>query len=98
MTWLRRNGYYYRSERDGDTVRSVYVGNGPMAEILLQLDAERHAEEAARRQEHEELDAEDAEMAAFSQDTTTLARAALYAAGGYRHHQGEWRKRRAESS
>ncbi len=95
MTWLRRNGYYYRSERDGDTVRSVYVGNGPMAEIFLQLDAERHAEEAAQRQERAEMDAEDAEMDAFSQDITTLARAALYAAGGYRHHQGEWRKRRA---
>ncbi len=95
MTWRRRDGYYYRSERDGDTVRSVYVGNGPMAEILLQLDAERHAEEAARRQERAAMDAEDAEMAAFSQDITTLARVALYAAGGYRHHQGEWRKRRA---
>ncbi len=95
MTWLRRNGYYYRSERDGDTVRSVYVGNGPMAEIFLQLDAERHAEEAAQRQERAEMDAEDAALAVFSHDITTLARAALYAAGGYRHHQGEWRKRRA---
>ncbi len=45
-----------------------------------------------------EMDAEDAALAVFSHDITTLARAALYAAGGYRHHQGEWRKRRAESS
>ncbi len=68
MTWLRRNGYYYRSERDGDTVRSVYVGNGPMAEIFFQLDAERHAEEAAQRQERAEMDAEDAALAVFSHD------------------------------
>ncbi len=97
MTWLRKDGHYYRSERDGERVRSVHVGKGLMAEIFLQLDAERHAEEAAWRQERAEMDAEDATMAAFAHDVTTLARAAMYAAGGYRHHKGDWRKRREES-
>ena len=97
MTWLRNTGYYYRSERNGGRVRSVYVGKGLMAEIFLQLDAKRHAEEAALRQERAEMDAEDATMAAFAHDVTTLARAAMYAAGGYRHHKGDWRRRREES-
>ncbi len=50
MTWLRRNGFYYRSERVGDTVRSVYVGNGFAAEAQLAYDAQCRAaaaEEAA---------------------------------------------------
>ncbi len=91
MTWLRKDGHYYRSERDGERVRSIHVGKGLMADIVLQLDAERHAEEAAWRQARAELDAEDAEMAAFEKVTTMLARATLYASGGYRHHKGNWR-------
>ena len=68
-----------------------------MAEISLQRDAERHAKEAAWRQERDEMDAEDATMATFARDVATLAKAAMYAAGGHRHHKGEWRNRREES-
>ena len=46
MTWLRRTGYYYRSEREGDTVRSVYVGPDPRAQIFLVLEDECRFEAA----------------------------------------------------
>ncbi len=68
MTWRRRDGYYYRSERDGDTVRSVYIGPDPRAQIFLALEEECRCEaameDAARREARAALDAEDAAMAA----------------------------------
>ncbi len=97
MTWRRRDGYYYRSEREGDTVRSVYIGPAPRAQIFLALEDECRFEAAmeatARREAQAALDAEDAAMAARSQETITLTRAILSLAGYYWHHQGEWRKR-----
>ncbi len=98
MTWLRSNGFYYRSERDWDTVRSIYVGTGFVAEARLEYDAQRQAaaaeEAAAWRQERAEIDAEDAEMTTLAAHITILTRATLYTAGYYRHRQGAWRKRR----
>ena len=40
MGWEDRNGrsYYYRKERTGGRVRSVYVGNSQMAHGLVMLD------------------------------------------------------------
>ncbi len=97
MTWRRRDGYYYRSEREGNTVRSVYIGSDPRAQIFLALEEECRFEATmeadARREAQAALDAEDAEMAARSQETITLTRAILSLAGYYWHHQGEWRKR-----
>jgi hypothetical protein len=37
MPWKTRKGsrYYYRSTRDGDRVRTEYVGSGPAAELAF---------------------------------------------------------------
>ncbi len=43
MGWGERNGksYYNCKERDGDGVRSVYVGVSDTARLIAQLDAMR---------------------------------------------------------
>ncbi len=63
-----------------------------MAEMFALLDVERQAEEAVQRQERADMEAEDKEMATLAHDVTMLARATLYANGGYRHKKGDWRQ------
>ena len=99
MAWQRREGYYYRSERNGSQVRSVYLGCGPVAACIAERDACRKnaaAEtRAAWQRERTAMAAEDAEVAAVDDAIAALARVALYTAGYHQHHFGEWRKRRA---
>ena len=99
MGWEERNGksYYYRKERDGSRVRSVYVGSGEVARLLAQLDhierAERMLErEAARdwREEIASLDAELDELGAVVKDDT----AATLIINGFHRHKREWRRKR----
>ena len=96
MAWQRKDGYYYHSVRDGKKVRSIYMGPACIIEPILQIAAESQGKEDPQSKARAELDGEDAEMATFEKVTTMLARATLYASGGYRHHKGEWRKRREE--
>jgi hypothetical protein len=100
MAWDER-GYYYRSEREGKTVRRTYIGRGYAADVVSQLDAaerrNREAERAARRDEQTEQDALDAPLNELNDLADALARAALTAAG-YHQHKRQWRKRRAQSN
>ncbi|MDQ3258304.1 MAG: hypothetical protein M3R15_31215 [Acidobacteriota bacterium] len=52
MGWETRGGtsYYYRKERDGASVRSVYVGSGETASLITQLE-EMRSEEVAHQRE-----------------------------------------------
>ncbi len=108
MAYESRNGrsYYYRKERRGSTVVSVYCGaaGNPAAELwedITALDAHRRRDEAAERA---------AERASFADAARTppalvelLAEAkrqtaeALEAAGYHQHKRGEWRKRRGSN-
>src|SRR5262245_20111838 len=98
MTWQRHSRYYYRSERQGDRVRSVYLGCDLLAAQLAELDVLHHRQEAearaARRQAQAHAAQADAELAMLDRVLETLAAACLTAAGYHRHHQGPWRKRR----
>ena len=98
MAWQRREGYYYRSERNGSQVRSVYLGCGPMAARIAELDACRKnaaAEtRAAWQRERTAMAAEDREVEAVGDAITALAHAALFRAGYHQHHCGDWRKLR----
>ena len=42
MGWEQRgtNSYYYKKEREGSRVRSVYVGRGEIAHMVAQLGSE----------------------------------------------------------
>ena len=94
----KRNGhvYYYKSRRDGEKVRKVYVGAGDFAHVAAQLDeAERlrRKEEVAYWQaERERLE----QSATFLQELTeaaeVLVRAHLLASGCHQH-KGQWRRR-----
>ncbi len=52
-----RNGhaYYYRKERDGDTVRSIYAGSGRLAQLEAELDRLETEGRKHERQRTEEL-------------------------------------------
>jgi hypothetical protein len=87
------NLYYYRSVRDGERVRKVYVGAGEVARISHESDVLVRAGQEAERQRLEALSAPVLEL---SEASEVLARAHLIAAGCHRH-KGEWRHARGEA-
>ena len=101
MTLERRDGrpYYYRSVRDGERVRKVYVGAGEIARISHEEDMlQRTTREAERKREKEELErlkALAAPVLEISEAAEILAHAHLIAAG-YHRHKGEYRRARGK--
>jgi hypothetical protein len=99
MAWEDRNGksYYYRKERDGDRVRSVYVGGGETARLIAQLDeierAERIVEQQAEREWREEIESPDDKLGAFGAKVRDVAAATLIISGFHRHKR-EWRRKK----
>ncbi|HUE80769.1 MAG TPA: hypothetical protein VMM84_01565 [Pyrinomonadaceae bacterium] len=99
MGWEQRgnNFYYYRKEREGSSVRSIYVGGSETATLISQLE-ELQREEAQERREgqrrelakHEQ---QDATIEAASRLIDTIKDATLIA-GGFHQHKRQWRKRR----
>jgi len=93
----QRNGYWYRSVRDGDQVRTEYLGTGPLAEAMATLDAlkreERELEWAAMRAEREAQREIDRAIDAVGAEVRVLTKTVLEA-HGYHQHKGTWRKRR----
>ena len=89
--------YYYRKERDGPRVRSVYVGGGAIAQGCAYLDnlarAEAEEEREAQTREREADEIAEAEIAAVGEMCETLTTAALLAAG-FHTHKREWRRKR----
>ena len=100
MAWSRRGNrlYYYRNMRENGKVETEYVGTGPLAELIAEMDAERRAEREVKfetwRRERDAMDAVDAQVANWWDAGTMLLKAQLYAGGYYQHDRGEWRKRR----
>ena len=93
----RRNGYWYSSVREGDQVRTEYLGAGPLAEARAARDAlkrdARELEWAAMRAEREVQSAIDQAI----DESERLVRAVVAAVlliSGYHSHRGQWRKRR----
>ena len=99
MGWEQRNGssYYYRKERSGKSVKSVYVGTGLIAGLAADLDtndnAKKKAEREAFRREVERQNAIDSRIDEVCRMTEMLTRAALIASG-FHLHRGQWRRRR----
>ena len=93
----RRNGYLYRSRRDGGRVTTEYLGRGPLAEARAALDAAAaRAREERRRAEREERARQrkiDATIDRVLERARLLTRAVLLASG-YHTHKGTWRKAR----
>ncbi len=102
MTLEHRDGRlcYYRSVRDGEKVRKVYVGAGEIARISYEGDLLRRTVQEAERQrgkvELERLEALAAPVLELSEAAEVLVRAHLIVAGCHRH-KGEWRRARGEA-
>src|SRR5262245_7488089 len=98
MGWDR--GFYYRVRKVNGRVVREYVGRGPVAELVAQMDAlerkQREAERAAWLAKRAEMEALDASLDELNDLADLLAHAALLAAGFRRHKRGEWRKRREQ--
>jgi hypothetical protein len=104
MAWERRsNGlYYYRSHREGRRVRKEYIGSGPTAILIAEMDrtirADRATWKADQRERRRSIEAADESLAVIDQATDIALSNALIAAGFHRHNRGEWRKRRANET
>jgi hypothetical protein len=104
VAWEVRGGcrYYYRSVREGDKVRRVYVGTGPAADAAAELDAlaravrdgARDRSRAARTDERQRLEAALGPMHRLDALAGALAALALAGAGYHRSNRGAWRRRR----
>jgi len=94
----RGNGiYYYRKERRGDRVVSVYQGKGEMAHLMHAWDQIKRQEADGARYELENaktkftaLDEQIEELEAEVRAVET----ALFLINGYREHSRQWRKQR----
>ena len=101
MAWESRNGvgrYYTRSRRVHGKVKRTYIGTGPAAHAIAALDADtrriREEERAARNACRAELESVTALVDRSWAGVLGLLRLVLVSNGYYRHHRGEWRKRR----
>jgi hypothetical protein len=99
MGWEKRGGrrYYYRKRRQGEKVRSEYVGDSLLGKICA-ADDEAARQNRARQQavEREARQAEAEIDARLRQSESTIAAltAAMFLAAGFHKHRGQWRKRR----
>jgi hypothetical protein len=100
VTLERRNGqlYYYRSVRDGEKVRKVYVGAGEFARVCSETDILQRTSQRAQRErqraELERLKGLVAPLEEVSEAAKVLVTAYLVD-GGYRKRKGEWRRARS---
>jgi hypothetical protein len=92
LAWETRRDrtYYYRKQRIGARVRSIYVGTRESARAMADQDAATRSTARARRQDE---DAGDAVMDALEHDIAALLSCTLLAEG-YHTHKGTWRLRR----
>ena len=102
MSWEQRgtNSYYYKKERQGSKVRSVYVGKGQVAHLIAQLQSTSPLlEKLARTMKSPEvIKAEKAETALkqAADLIELMTQAALLTAGFHTHHR-QWRRKRSLS-
>jgi len=100
VTLERRDGrlYFYRSVRDGERVRKVYVGAGEFARICSEIDLLRRSSRRAQR-ERERAELERLEdLVALVEEVSEAAKVLVMAHlvdGGYRKRKGEWRRARS---
>ena len=101
MGWERRAGkfYYYRKQRRGRRVHSMYVGEGLIGQLCARLDREREQQRMAARatcKAMREIETSiDRRLRRAEAEILAVLCAALHAAG-YHKHKGQWRKKREE--
>jgi len=99
MALEQRDGniYYYRSVREGEKIRKVYVGAGEKAHVSHEEDVLRRTGRRARlereKEDRQRLEALAVPVLEVSEAAEILARAHLVAAG-YHKHKGVYRRAR----
>jgi len=95
------NYYYYRKERTGSKVVSVYEGKGSLAQLMAQFDDLRKAEEMVNKESVQKLDeAERARQEEIDNRIDTVCAQAsafvdaLFLTNGYHKHSRTWRRKR----
>jgi hypothetical protein len=99
MGWEQRgnNRYFYRKEREGSRVRSVYVGKGEIAHMIAQLQSSSPLLERFARsmKAPDEVKFEKAEAALEqARDLIQLTTQAALLTAGYHTHKRQWRRKR----
>jgi hypothetical protein len=99
MGWEQRgnNQYYYKKEREGSRVKSVYVGRGDVAHMIAQIQSsssliERYARFMKSPQAVEQERAE-MELDQLTDRIRVITEAALLTSG-FHTHKRQWRKLR----
>ena len=99
MGWEQRgnNRYFYRKEREGSQVKSVYVGRGEIAHMVAQIQSTSPLlEKYARTMKSPEVIKAEKAEAALEQASDLIeliTEASLLAAGFHTHHR-QWRRKR----
>jgi predicted negative regulator of RcsB-dependent stress response len=99
MGWEQRgtNSYYYKKEREGSRVKSVYVGRGEVAQMVSKLQASSTGLEklmlAKKTIEADELDRVEATLDRAIELSQLFTQAALLGAG-FHTHKRQWRRKR----
>jgi hypothetical protein len=99
MGWEKRGSheYYYRKEREGSRVKSVYVGRGEIAHLISQFESSSAELEQLMRA-RKSIEAHDSEKAELLlEQAVELARLftqATLLAGGFHTHHRQWRRKR----
>ena len=102
MGWEQRgnHSYYYRKEREGSRVKSVYVGRGEIAHLISQIQSTSPLLERLARSAHSEAVKSQKNEAAMEQvsDLVRLITEAALLSAGFHTHKRQWRKRRNVAS
>ena len=96
MGWEQRgnNRYYYKKEREGSKVKSIYVGRGEMAHMISQFQASSTVlERLTRAKQAVELNKTESVFELAVELIQMVAHAALLSAG-FHTHKRQWRKKR----
>jgi hypothetical protein len=98
MAWETRGNqrYYYRARKVNGRVIKEYVGTGAAAEAAAAEDEARRIARAKRKSVSIEGDPLTSLMDSYLEFSDIFFNGSLVASGYYRHHGGEWRRRRGQ--
>jgi hypothetical protein len=104
MGWERRgkHEYYYRKEREGSQVKSVYVGRGEIAQMVSEIQSTTPLIERLARVTKTTKDIESQKREAILDEAIVLIQQmteATFLTAGFHTHHRQWRRiRNAESN
>ncbi|MBE2252868.1 MAG: hypothetical protein IAE78_25270 [Myxococcus sp.] len=97
MAWEKRGNrlVYYSARRVGRRVVKQYLGSGPLAHAVAQLDQVSKLERQAAREADRKWNDEEARLEAAGRELDACISRLLVEAGLHRPKRGRWRRRRA---